>query len=44
MEYIIKLCNGTEQKFDNIDDFLEALSELALAYAENGETRFEVKI
>lgn len=44
MKYYIGECGSSGRKFDNIRDFLEAITELVITYAENGEEWFEIEI
>lgn len=44
MQYYIGEAGSSGQKFDNINDFLEAIADLASTYAENGEDWFEIEV
>lgn len=44
MQFYIGECGSSGQKFDNITDFLKAISDLADTYAENGEDWFEIEV
>lgn len=44
MKYFISEQGSTGREFDNIRDFLEAISDLAATYEENGEDCFEIKV
>ena len=35
---------STGREFDNIQDFLDAISDLAATYEENGEDCFEIRV
>lgn len=44
MKYFISEQGSTGREFDNIQDFLDAISDLAVTYEENGEDCFEIKV
>ena len=44
MKYYIGSDTGSGQEFDNIQDFLDAISDFAQAKEENGEEWFEIHI
>ena len=44
MKYFISERGSTGREFDNIQDFLDAISDLATTYEENGEDYFEIKV
>lgn len=44
MKFIIKENGSTDREFDSIQDFLDAIADLAQTREENGEDRFEIQI
>lgn len=44
MKFIIKENGSTDREFDSIQDFLDAIADLAQVREENGEERFEIKV
>jgi hypothetical protein len=44
MQYYIGESGSSGRKFDNIDDFLDAIVDLASIYYENGEDWFEIEV
>lgn len=44
MKYFISEQGSTGREFDNIQDFLDVISDLAVTYEENGEDCFEIKV
>ena len=44
MKCFISERGSTGREFDNIQDFLDAISDLATTYEENGEDYFEIKV
>lgn len=44
MKYFISEDGGTGCEFNNFSDFMDAISDIALAYEENGEDYFEIKV
>lgn len=44
MKYFIGASGSTGREFDNIQDFLDAISDLVATYEENGEECFEISI
>ena len=44
MRFYIGESGSTGRQFDNIDDFLDAIADLADTYAENGEDWFEIEV
>ena len=44
MKYFIREKGSTGREFDSIQDFLDAIADLAQTREENGEDRFEIQI
>lgn len=44
MQYHIGEAGSSGQKFNNIREFLDAISDLARTYEENGEDWFEIEV
>lgn len=44
MKFYIGECGSSGQEFDNINDFLDAIVDIANTYAENGEDWFEIEV
>lgn len=44
MRFYIGESGSSGRQFDNIDDFLDAIVDLADTYAENGEDWFEIEV
>ena len=44
MKFYIGECGSTGREFDNIIDFLDAITDLASTYEENGEDWFEIEV
>ena len=44
MKGFISERGSTGREFDNIQEFLDAISDLATTYEENGEDYFEIKV
>lgn len=44
MQYYIGESGSSGRKFDYFQDFVDALADLAITYAENGEDWFEVEV
>ena len=44
MKFYIGESGSSGREFDNINDFLNAITELANTYAENGEDWFEIEV
>lgn len=44
MKFLLYELNSTGREFDNIQELLDAISDLAQAYEENGEEMFAVGI
>lgn len=44
MKYFISEQGSTGREFVNIQDFLDAISDLAATYEENGEDYFEIRV
>ena len=44
MKYFIGASGSTGREFDSIQDFLDAIADLAQTREENGEDRFEIQI
>lgn len=44
MKFLLYEFNSSGREFDNIRDFLDAISELAETYEENGEEVFAAEI
>lgn len=44
MKFIIKENGSTDREFDSIQDFLDAIADLAQVREENSEERFEIKV
>lgn len=44
MKFLLYEFNSTGREFDNIQDFLDAIADLANTYEENGEECFEIKV
>ena len=44
LKYFIGEEGGTGREFNTFSDFMDAISDIALAYEENGEDYFEIKV
>ena len=44
LKYFIGENESTDREFDSIQDFLDAIADLAQTREENGEDRFEIQI
>lgn len=44
MKYFISEDGGTGREFNTFSDFMDAISDIALAYEENSEDYFEIKV
>lgn len=44
MKFYIGECGSSGREFDNINDFLDAIVDLANTYAENDEDWFEIEV
>ena len=44
LKYFIGASGSTGREFDSIQDFLDAIADLAQTREENGEDRFEIQI
>lgn len=44
MKYFIGEEGGTGREFNTFSDFMDAISDIASAYEENGEDYFEIKV
>jgi len=44
MEFYLSEPGSADREFDNITDFLDAISDLASTYEENGEEWFEIHV
>ena len=44
MKFIIKENGSTDREFDSIQDFLDAIADLAQTHEENGEEWFEIQV
>ena len=44
MKFIIKENGSTDREFDSIQNFLDAVADLAQSREENGEERFEMQV
>lgn len=44
MKFLLYELNSTGREFDNIQELLDAIADLAKAYEENGEEWFEIQV
>ena len=44
LKYFIGASGSTGREFDNIQDFLDAIADLAQTHEENGEEWFEIQV
>lgn len=44
MKYLISEDDGAVREFYEFNDFVDAISDIALAYEENGEDYFKIKV
>ena len=44
MRYFVRASGSTGRELDSIQDFLDAIADLAQTREENGEERFEIQI
>lgn len=44
MKYFISEEGGTGREFNTFSDFMDAISDIASAYEENGDDYFEIKV
>ena len=44
MKFIIKENGSKDREFDSIQDFLDAIADLAQTHEENGEEWFEIQV
>lgn len=44
MEFYIGESGSSGRKFDNLEDFLKAITDLVSTYKESGETWFEIEV